>query len=115
MAVPDAAKVFPAGSFYISNLSPLPVRMQLESKTYEFKPSQATLVENPPVRANGQIGMRAAIQKDGNWSEISSSLWTHPGQARSFMILYYDPEFQSVRLKAFDDIKPRASKPAKVP
>lgn len=107
MAVPDSKKAFPAGSFHITNLSPVPVRLVLENKTFEFKPGQATLVENPPVREGGQMSVKAVVFQDNKWKEISSSAWSHPGRSRSFMILYQDTAKGDVKLKSFDDVPPR--------
>lgn len=115
MAVPDSKKAFPAGSFRVTNLSPLHVRLVMEKKVYDFLPGKTGLVENPPVRPNGQIGMRAVAQKEGKWVELSSSLWAHPGEARCFMIIFPDEAAGGIRLQAFDDIKPRTPTEPGVP
>lgn len=110
MPIPDSKKAFPAGSFHITNLSPLPLRLLLEKKLFEFKPGQTSLVENPPVRSSGQVGMRASAFKNNEWAEISTGLWPHPGEARVLMIMFQDPTSGNVKLKGFDDISPRVPK-----
>jgi hypothetical protein len=112
MAVPDSKRAFPAGSFNITNLSPLPVRLMLEDKNFDFKPGQNHIVENPPVRPDGQSGMRAFAFKDEKWISISTGLWPSPGDARGLMILFLEPVSGNVQLQSFDDVPPRVPKPA---
>lgn len=107
MTVPDAKKVFPSGSLDIINLSPTGLRLKLEQKVFDLKAGQVTLIENPPVREGGMIGMRAATMKDGAWTEIATSLWPHPGEGRVLMIVFQDPKSNQIRLKGFDDVAPR--------
>lgn len=106
MPVTDTKKAFPAGSFHLTNLSPVPVRLLLEKKPFEFRPGQTALIEDPPVRAGGMIGMRASAFIDNAWLEVSASLWTHPGRGRGLMIIFQDPASKDIQLKAFDDIPP---------
>lgn len=112
MAVADSIRAFPAGSFHVTNLSPVPVRLELEKKPFDFKPGQATLIENPPAKANSQMGMRAFVQDGESWKEISSSIWAHPGRGRSFMLLFQEPGTTDVRLRSFSDVPPRAEQAA---
>jgi hypothetical protein len=107
MPVADSKKSFPAGSFHVTNLSPVAVRLLLEKKPFEFKPGQTSLIEDPPVRDGAMIGMRAFAFIDKAWLEVSASLWTHPGRGRGLMIIFQDPVSKDIQLKAFDDIPPR--------
>ncbi len=111
MPIADSKKAFPAGSFNITNLSPMPMRLLLEKTNFEFTPGQTKLVENPPVRAGGVCGMRASVFRENRWDEISTSLWPHPGNARALMIMYLDTASGNVQLKGYDDVPPRAPKP----
>jgi hypothetical protein len=110
MPVADSRKAFPAGSFHITNLSALPVRLMLEAKNFDFKPGQTILIQDPPMRANGQSGMRAFAFKDEKWSAVSTGLWPSPGDSRGLMVFYQDPETGNLQLQSFDDIPPRAAK-----
>lgn len=107
MPIADSKKVFPPGSFNITNISPLPVRLMLEDKNFDFKPGQPILIENPPVRATGQVGMRAFAFVEEKWKPISTGLWPHPGKARGVMILFQNPQSKQIQLQAFDDVPPR--------
>lgn len=107
MAVPDTKQAFPAGSFNITNLSPLPIRLMLENKNFDFKSGQNILIEKPPARADGQCGMRAFAFKDEKWISVSTGLWTLPGESRGLMILFVDPVSGNVHLQSFDDVPPR--------
>jgi len=106
MAVPDSVQAFPPGSFHVTNLSPFPVRLELEKKPFDFKPGQSSVLTNLPSKANSEMGMRCYALMENAWKEISSSIWNHPGKARSFMILFQDPSSGGVRLRSFDDVKP---------
>ncbi len=112
MPISDSKKIFPAGSFNITNISPFPVRLMLEDKNFDFKPGQPILIQNPPVRPSGQVGMRAFAFRDEKWNPISTGLWPHPGNARGVMILFQDPKSKEVQLQAFDDVPPRVAKPS---
>ena len=111
MPILDSKKVFPAGSFNVTNISPFPIRLMLEGKNFDFRPGQPILIENPPVRSSGQIGMRAFAFRDEKWNPISTGLWPHPGNARGVMVLFQDPKSKDVQLQAFDDVPPRVDKP----
>lgn len=118
MAINDAKRAFPAGSFHVSNLSPYPVRVMLETKGFNFNPGQAILIQDPPVREGMQSGMRTFAFKNEKWEPIATGLWPHPGETRSVMVLFKNPTGE-VQLRAFDDIRPRdpaaASAPTQTP
>lgn len=108
MPINDSKRVFPAGSYYATNLSPLKVRMVLEEKNFDFSPAQTLLIANPPMREDYQIGMRTYAFKDNEWLQMASSIWSAPGKRRSVLILYPDAATGYVQLRAFDDVMPRA-------
>lgn len=107
MAIDDSIGAFPPGSYLVTNLSPHPVRIQLEKKVFSFKPGQRSLIEDPPVRANNHSGMRSFAQVNNEWLPIGTGLWPHPGKARSLLVLYPNPETGMVNLRAFGDTPPR--------
>lgn len=109
LAIDDSSRVFPAGSFRISNLSQQEVRIVLEAKTYQFKPGQTELVTDPPVREGNQSGMKAFALRNNTWHRIGSGIWPHPGENRVVQILYQNPQTGQVQLRAFDDVPPRKS------
>ena len=108
MTIDDSKKAFPAGSFRVSNLSPQPVRIVLEDKTYEFKPGTIEFIKDPPVRAGNQSGMMAYTFHNNDWQRIGSGIWPHPGRGRVVQILFFNPLSDQVQLRAFDDVAPRA-------
>jgi hypothetical protein len=108
MAINDSKRAFPAGSFYITNLSPLPVRLMLEQKNFDFKPGQTVLIEDPPVREGDMSGMRTFAFKDNAWAPVSTGLWPHPGTSRSLKVLFQNPTSGNIQMMAFDDVPPRA-------
>ena len=108
MLINDNVDLFPAGSYMVTNLSPQLVRLELEKKPFEFKPSSSSLIVDPPVRSNRHSGMRAFAFCNNEWLPIASGLWPHPGKARSLLVLFPNPTTGTVNLRAFGDVPPRA-------
>lgn len=115
LPVDDSKKAFPAGSFRIFNLSPEAVRLQLETKNYDFKPGQNALIEDPPVGENHHCAMRAFAFHKNQWQRVATGLWPPPGEARVLQILFRHPQTGSVQLRGFDDVPPREPAPAPAP
>lgn len=111
LPIDDSKRAFPAGSFRISNLSPQPVRIVLEEKTYDFKPGEIQLIIDPPVRAGKQSGMKAFAFHDQIWQRIGSGIWPAPGANRVVQVLFENPASGKVQLRAFDDVPPRQPAP----
>ena len=111
LPIDDSKRAFPAGSFRVSNLSPQPVRIMLEEKTYDFKPGEIQLITDPPVRAGNQSGMKAFAFHDQIWQRIGSGIWPAPGANRVVQVLFCNPATGQVQLRAFDDVPPRAPAP----
>ena len=107
LAIVDSKRAFPVGSYSATNLSPLPVRLVLEGKNYDFKSGQHLLIENPPTREGGMIGMRAFSFEKEVWSPIGAQLWPSPGQSRSVLVMFLNPESKTVQLRGYDDVPPR--------
>ena len=107
LVIDDSKRAFPAGSFRVSNLSPQPVRIVLEEKTYNFKPGEIQLITDPPVREGRQSGMKAFAFQDDAWQRIGSGIWPHPGDSRVVQVLFTNPATGQVHLRAYDDVPPR--------
>jgi hypothetical protein len=112
LVVEDSPKAFPAGSFKVFNLSPQAVRIQLEKKTFDFKPGAKALIQDPPVGDNYHSAMRAFAFQNQKWQRIATGLWPPPGEARVLQILFQHPQTGQVQLRAFDDVPPRSPAPA---
>ena len=115
MAIDDSKRAFPAGSFHASNLSPLPIKLMLEKKQFDFKPGQAHLIEDPPTGETGQTAMRTFSFRNNAWGPVATSLWPHPGDARSVLIFYQNPNAGEVQLRSFADVPPRLPQIEPVP
>lgn len=111
LPIDDSPKGFPVGSFQIFNLSQEAVRLQLESKNFDFKPGQSSLIEDPPVGENHHCAMRAFAFHKNKWQRVATSLWPPPGEARVLQILFQHPQTGQVQLRGFDDVPPRAPAP----
>jgi len=107
LVIDDSKRAFPAGSFRVTNLSPEPVRIVLEDKTYQFKPGEVQLITDAPVRAGNQSGMKAFAFQDNSWQRIGTGIWPHPGKNRVLQVLFSSPATNQVQLRAYDDIPPR--------
>jgi hypothetical protein len=115
MAIDDSKRAFPAGSFHATNLSPLPIKLMLEEKQFDFKPGQAQLIQDPPTGDTGQTAMRTFSFKNNAWGPVATSLWPHPGDARSVLVFYQNPNAGEVQLRSFADVPPRAPQAAATP
>lgn len=111
LVIDDSKRAFPAGSFHVGNLSPQPVRIVLEEKSYDFKPGQTQLISDPPMRAGKQSGMKAFAFQANGWQRIGSGIWPHPGKNRVVQILFENTITHQVQLRAYDDVPPRESSP----
>jgi hypothetical protein len=111
LPIDDSKRAFPAGTFRVSNLSPQPVRIVLETKNYDFKPGQTDFITDPPVREGNQSGMKAFAFHDNIWQRIGSGIWPHPGENRVVQVLFIHPATGQVQLRAFDDVAPREPAP----
>lgn len=107
LTINDSKRAFPAGSYNATNLSPLPVRLRLESKNYDFKPGQNLIIEDAPTREGGRIGMHAYAFEDNAWKPIGAGLWSHPGRARKVLVMFMNPEAKAVQLRSYADGAPR--------
>jgi hypothetical protein len=112
LAVDDSPKAFPAGSFKVYNLSPEAVRIQLETRNFDFKPGAHALIADPPVGDNHHSAMRAFAFHNKQWQRVATGLWPPPGEARVLQILFLHPQTGQVQLRGFDDVPPRAPTPA---
>lgn len=110
LSIDDSKRAFPVGSYSATNLSPLPVRLVLEGKNYDFKAGQHVVIENPPTREGGMIGMRAFAFEKGGWNPIGAQLWPSPGQSRNVLVMFLNPESKTVQLRGYDDVPPRTAK-----
>jgi hypothetical protein len=115
MAIDDSKRAFPAGSFHATNLSPLPIKLILEEKQFDFKSGQAHLIEDPPTGDTGQTAMRTFSFRNNAWGPVATSLWPHPGDARSVLIFYQNPNAGEVQLRSFVDVPPREPQTAATP
>ena len=104
LVIGDTRRDFPPGSVKILNLSQLAVRIQLETKVYEFKSGETKIIEDPPVAENNSSGMKAFSFTDGEWHRIASGVWPHPGEKRVLQVLFTNPATQQVEIRGVRDV-----------
>lgn len=104
LVIGDTRREFPAGSVKILNLSPQAVRIQLETKVFDFKSGESRVIENPPVAANQTSGMKAFAFSDGQWRRIASTVWPHPGEKRVLQVLFENPKSHQVEIRGVRDV-----------
>jgi hypothetical protein len=107
LVIDDSMRSFPKGSLKVMNLSPLPVRIQLEKETFDFKSGETKLIEDPPVGENQSSGMRAFAFKANEWQRIGSGIWPHPGEKRVLQVLFENPVSKQVELRGIRDVAVR--------
>lgn len=111
MVIDDSKESFPQGTFRVTNLSPLPVRIELEKRPWVIQPGKTELISDPPVRHGNLCGMKTFVQEAQGWRRIASGIWPHPGKKRVIQLLYYHPAAKQVQLRAFDDVQPPEAPP----
>ncbi|MBK1881079.1 hypothetical protein JIN85_01560 [Luteolibacter pohnpeiensis] len=102
--IEDDKKGFPKGSLKILNLSPLPVRIQLEKKNFDFKVGEIKVISDPPVGPSNSSGMVAYRFENGQWQKIASGIWPNPGTVRVLQILFKSPSSGQIELMGIRDI-----------
>lgn len=107
LVIDDQVRAFPRGSLKVLNLSPLPVRIQLEKKNFDFKSGETRLIEDPPVGANQTSGMVAFTHKGGEWQRIGAGVWPHPGDKRVLQILFENPRSKQIEMTGIRDVAVR--------
>jgi len=102
--IEDDTKEFPRGSLKVMNLSPLPVRIQLENQNFDFNVGEVKVITDPPVGANHSSGMQAFRMENNEWQRIAAGVWPHPGRVRVLQILFLNPASGQIELKGIRDI-----------
>lgn len=102
--VDDSAKSFPAGSVKFVNLSPSAIRVELEEKNYDCESEKSINIIDPPMRANNSSGMRGFSKEGAEWTQVTSGVWTHPGDKRILQIAVMNPRSKKVQFKSIRDI-----------
>lgn len=104
VVVDDSVKAFSKGSIAIINLASQPVKIQLEDKSFEFKPGEVRAIPNPPAGKNQSSAMTGMVKRDGKWVEFSSGAWPHPGDKRVLQILTENPTTQQIEIRGVRDV-----------
>jgi hypothetical protein len=104
LVIDDGAKAFPKGSFKIANLSPLPVRITLEKKPFEFAPGAIENIVNPPMSENHAATMTAEFQREAKWETFSSTRWPHPGDKRVLQVIVENPTTKMLEMRGIRDV-----------
>jgi len=104
VVVDDSAKAFPSGSIAIANLSSLPVKIQLEAQSFEFKPGEIRAIPDPPVGPSQASAMKGMVKRDGKWVDFSSGAWPHPGDKRVLHVLTENPTTKQLEIRGVRDV-----------
>lgn len=102
--IDDSFASFPAGAIKVVNLSPDPMRIELEGKPFDCDAGAALVIKDPPVGDRYASGMRAYRKKDGDWVQVMSGVWSHPGKKRVIQIITINPVIQGIEIKGVRDI-----------
>ena len=106
LVIGDSGGEFPPGSIKILNLSPQPVRIQLEKDNFDFKSGETKVIENPPVADNNSSGMKAFAFAENQWRRIASGAWPHPGEKRVLQVLFLNPATGQTEIRGVRDVSP---------
>jgi hypothetical protein len=104
MVIDDSKKAFPPGSIKVANLSSLPVKIELETKPFDFKPGEIRNIEDPPKGDAGSAAAKVTCEANGKWQRVSTGVWPDPGTRRVLQVLVDNPDTQSAEIRGFRDI-----------
>ncbi len=104
LVIEDQMKVFPRGSLKILNLSPLPVRIQLEKQNFDFRSGETKIIEDPPVGESNSSAMMAWVIRNKQPERIGAQVWPHPGSRRVLQVLFENPKSGRVEMAGFLDV-----------
>jgi hypothetical protein len=107
LPIDDDTRSFPRGSFKVINLGPIPLRITLEKKIWDFRPGQTRVIEEPPVNNRNASAMRAYKFADEQWQGIGATSWPHPGRKRVIHVAFYNPSSKKIELRGIRDIAVR--------
>ncbi len=103
--VDDSAKAFPAGSFHVLNLTEGAVKLVLQDKEFECPAGGTALIQDPPVGERQASAMRMFhAGKDGEWVQVASGNWPHPGKKRVLQIVTATPGTSQIQMRGLSDI-----------
>ena len=104
MVIDDSAKAFPPGSFKVANFTTLPVKILLESETFEYPPGETKIIAKPPFGENQSASMEAYFKRDDQWKIISTGSWPNPGTRRVLQIFSENLATKQIELKGVRDV-----------
>lgn len=107
LPIEDTTRAFPRGSLKVLNLSHFPLRIELESKPFDFKSGESRLIEDPPVGNSNSSAMRAFTFQEEQWQRIAAGSWPHPGQKRVLQVAFDNPVSRQVEMRGIRDIAVR--------
>ena len=102
--IEDDLKSFPKGALKVMNLSPVPIRIQLEKQNFDFKVGDVKVITDPPVGPSNSSGMEAFRFESGQWQKVASGIWPSPGSVRVLQIVFQSPATGQVELRGIRDI-----------
>lgn len=99
-----SAKAFPEGSFKVVNMSSVPVRVELENEKFEFGPGETEVIAKPPTGEAGSAKMKAFCERNGTWEQISSGIWSSPGDKRVLQVISENTATKQVEIVGIRDV-----------
>jgi hypothetical protein len=104
LVLEDSVDEFPAGSLKLMNLSPIPIRMRLETQDFDVKSGEIRVIKNPPVGDNEHAAMSVFSFKDNKWQMFGNTAMVAPGRARVFQVFYENPASGKVEMRGIRDV-----------
>lgn len=105
--VDDAVARFPKGSLKVLNLTGAVLRLKLEGKVFDCPADKQTVIEDPPVGERNASAMQAFCKRNGQWIQVATSNWSHPGKKRVLQVATLDRSGRRVMMKGYRDISVR--------
>lgn len=102
--VDDGKAHFPAGSVLVVNRSALPLRILLAEEEFDFKADETRVIDKFPQVTGAGAPMKASVERDGSWVQVSSGLWPAPGTKRVLQVAYKNATTGRVEIRGIRDV-----------
>lgn len=100
----DDKKSFPAGSILVVNHTGAELRLEIEGKNFDVKPSGVLPIADQPVGDGNASMVKGFIKSGTSWEMFYSGRWTHPGGKRVIQTVCENAQTGRPEMKGLKDI-----------
>jgi len=102
--IDDGKKQFPVGSVMVVNRSSLPLRILLAEEEFNFKAGESRAIVKFPEVTGAGAPMKASVERDGTWVNVTSALCPSPGPKRVLQVAYENAKTKRIEMRGIRDV-----------